>query len=400
MALRPPLEGSNRQTLLHQILNDEPLPPRVHQKSIPVELETIVLKALAKTPAERYGSARDLADDLSRFLQDKPIQARRATAAQRLRKWARRHPSVFWSAVVLCLLTVAGLIISTKMIHAAYERERRHAELAREAVDGMFKLCEEELADKSFLDGLRRRLLQDYFLVYYQKLIDESGGDPATQAELSAARARVQDILDNLAELQGVGQYLLLNDSGVIRYLGTNEEQREQIRRLTEDMKMRHWESRSLSPEQRLQHFLESAHWMESESQRILVPNQLQRLRQIDLQLKGARAFDDSDVIKALQLDASQRDRIRAIQAQDCHAAFGDCHPHPPGKEGGLPPDGPPDRPGPRFEFKPHPFDRVVRQIEDTVLTKEQRKEWQKLRGEPFKKFDRRLHLRPGPPPS
>src|SRR5581483_10688240 len=98
---RPPFEGNNRQTLLHQILNDEPQPLRTFQKSIPVELETIILKAMAKSPAERYATARAFADDLSRFLQDKPIQARRATAAQRLRKWARRHPSIVWAAVVL-----------------------------------------------------------------------------------------------------------------------------------------------------------------------------------------------------------------------------------------------------------------------------------------------------------
>src|SRR5579884_45930 len=165
LTLRPPLEGNNRQTLLHQILNDEPKPLRTFQKSIPVELETIILKAMAKSPGERYATAREFADDLSRFLQDKPIQARRATPVQRLRKWARRHPSIVWAAVVLCLLTVAGSLVSAAMIQQAYKREKTRAEeaekefqLARDAIDGMFKLCEEELAGKPFLDGLRRRL--------------------------------------------------------------------------------------------------------------------------------------------------------------------------------------------------------------------------------------------------
>ncbi len=108
LTLRPPFDGADRQTLLHQILHDEPRPPRGVEKSIPAELETIVLKALSKAPAERYVTARELADDLKRFLDHQPIRARRATVPQRARKWARRHPSVVGAAVVLCVLTAAG----------------------------------------------------------------------------------------------------------------------------------------------------------------------------------------------------------------------------------------------------------------------------------------------------
>jgi serine/threonine protein kinase/heme exporter protein D len=394
LTLHPPFEGNNRQTLLHQILNDEPQPLRSHQKSIPVELETIVLKALAKSPAERYATARDLADDLSRFLQDKPIQARRATAAQRLRKWARRHPSVFWAAVVLSLLTVAGSLVSSALIHAAYQRERQgkqeteeRFQLAREAVDGMFKLCEEELVDKPFLDGLRQRLLRDYFLVYYQKLIDQGRDDPAAQDELSITHMRVQDILYKLAELQGLYQYLYLTDDAVVRDLRLTPEQSAKIRKLMGDMETRRWEARGLSPQERFQHFWEDAKWMESEAQHILTLEQRQRLRQIDLQFKGVRAFEEQDVIEALHLDASQLARIRAIQAQDLCAAFGDCHHGPPGKP--PPSGGPPDHPPSRIGAPLPPFE-PVRQIEG-VLNPEQQKKWRELTGRPF--------IRHGPPP-
>ena len=60
-------------------------------RAIPAELETIVLKALEKNPADRYATAQELADDLRRFLDDQPIRARRPTLLQRLRKWGRRH---------------------------------------------------------------------------------------------------------------------------------------------------------------------------------------------------------------------------------------------------------------------------------------------------------------------
>jgi serine/threonine protein kinase len=66
LTLQPPFEGTDRQTLLHQILHDEPRPPRALRKSIPVELETIVLKCLDKDADRRYTTARELADDLGR----------------------------------------------------------------------------------------------------------------------------------------------------------------------------------------------------------------------------------------------------------------------------------------------------------------------------------------------
>jgi serine/threonine protein kinase len=397
LTLHPPFEGGNRHTLLHQILNEEPRQPRAYRKSIPAELETIILKALAKSPAERYATARELADDLGRFLHDQPIRARRTTAVQRLRKWARRHPSVVWAAVVLCLLTVAGSLVSAEIIRQktkdAYEREKIRAQeaeddfkLAREALDGMFQLYEEELSDKPFLDGLRRRLLQDYFLVYYQKLIDRHQDNPAAQ-ELSATRARVLDILDKLAELQGLGLYHLLNREDVAEDLEIDRRQREQIHRLTEDMKWKPWELQKLSSEQRLQRFLDNAHRIEDQANQILIPRQQKRLRQIDLQIKGPRAFEEQSVIRELDLSVAQRERIRTIQAQDFRAAFGDCHPHPQDKCDDPPPPGPPPGPfPPTIATKPPRFDPVVK-IESDVLTEKQKQQWRELKGKPFESF-------------
>jgi serine/threonine protein kinase len=83
LTLEPVFNGEDRQELLRQIAFEEPAPPRRLSKAIPEELETIVLKALEKNPAERYGTAQELADDLQRFLRDEPIRARRPTLVQR-----------------------------------------------------------------------------------------------------------------------------------------------------------------------------------------------------------------------------------------------------------------------------------------------------------------------------
>ena len=85
-------------------------------RRIPAELETISLKALAKNPEERYATAKELAEDLERFLADRPIQARRPTLPQKVRKWARRNRAVVWSAGisfgVMALFLIVGLLVA------------------------------------------------------------------------------------------------------------------------------------------------------------------------------------------------------------------------------------------------------------------------------------------------
>jgi serine/threonine protein kinase/Flp pilus assembly protein TadD len=109
LTLRPVFGGRNRQELLRQIAFEEPRPPRQHNRTIPVELETIVLKALEKNPADRYPTAQELAADLRRFLDDQPIRARRPSLMQRARKWGLRNQPVVWSAAVIALILAASL---------------------------------------------------------------------------------------------------------------------------------------------------------------------------------------------------------------------------------------------------------------------------------------------------
>jgi len=91
LTLERAFDGKGRQEVLRQVAFEEPRPPCRLNKSIPAELQTIVLKAMAKNPAERYATAQELADDLERYLEDKPIRAKRPTLMQRAKKWSRRH---------------------------------------------------------------------------------------------------------------------------------------------------------------------------------------------------------------------------------------------------------------------------------------------------------------------
>jgi serine/threonine-protein kinase len=79
LTLEPAYNCRNREEVLRQIAFEEPRPPSRLNKGVPAELETIALKAMAKNPEERYPTAREVADDLRRFLEDKPIRAKRPT---------------------------------------------------------------------------------------------------------------------------------------------------------------------------------------------------------------------------------------------------------------------------------------------------------------------------------
>ncbi|HKB36427.1 MAG TPA: serine/threonine-protein kinase, partial [Gemmataceae bacterium] len=129
LTLRPAFAGKDRQELLRQIAFEEPTAPRKLTPAIPAELETIVLRALAKEPRERYATAQDLADDLRRFLDDQPIRARRPTVLQRLRKFARRHRAVVRTAAIaliaLLVLGVTGLLLHSDAVRAEQEEKQK-----------------------------------------------------------------------------------------------------------------------------------------------------------------------------------------------------------------------------------------------------------------------------------
>jgi serine/threonine protein kinase/WD40 repeat protein len=122
LTLRPAFRGDDRQELLRQIATEEPLRARRFNPAVPAELETILAKAMAKAPEERYATAQELADDLQRWLDDRPIRARPPGPLQRARKWGRRHrPLVAGLAVSLALLAV-GVVVGS-VLYAVHESE-------------------------------------------------------------------------------------------------------------------------------------------------------------------------------------------------------------------------------------------------------------------------------------
>lgn len=368
--------GQDKVALLNQILREEPRPLRSIDPSIPVELETIVLKALSKAPSERYASAADFAADLRRFLNDVPIVARRPTLIDRGRKWVRRHPSIVVTGGILMVFTLLGMGVVTAIVSsehrktaAAYENEKARAkeaqqqfELARRAADEMIQLAEQDLSDNPFEAGLRKHLLETA-LGYYQEFVAQREATSTDQTDLQQTRDRIQRILADLATLDADRKRYLLREDSVLSDLNVTEEQRTALvafRERAEESVPRGrgpWRHSPSDQQQRV----ESARANESALTKILRSEQIERLSQIALQCQGPIVFKDPALAKRLGLTAEQKEQIWTIETT-AMARFGGPHgpdgpggpgglggpgggPHPDGFRGG--PDGPPDRFGP-----------------------------------------------------
>ncbi len=116
---RPPFQGESPLETLEQVRSQEPVPPRRLQPKVPRDLETICLKCLHKEPGRRYASAHALGEDLHRFLQGEPVEARRISSWERTLKWARRQPAqatlagLFAAAVAA--LVASGIVFTTEL---------------------------------------------------------------------------------------------------------------------------------------------------------------------------------------------------------------------------------------------------------------------------------------------
>src|SRR5262249_31801718 len=127
LTLEPAFGGREPPEVLRRIGSEEPRAPRRCNRAIPAELETLVLKAMAKNPDARYAAAREMAGDLQRFLNEEPILGRRPPLVQRARRWVRRHRAVFAAGVVagvlLFLAGAAAFGVSYVQIGQALQRE-------------------------------------------------------------------------------------------------------------------------------------------------------------------------------------------------------------------------------------------------------------------------------------
>ena len=137
VALQPAFEASDRHALIERVLHEEPERLKRRAPGVPRDLETIIAKASAREPAGRYATAAALAEDLKLYVEDRPIRARRVSAAERLARWCRRNPWIAGSmgvaATALMAVTVMALIHARRQDAANKEIVRLAGDLKKES---------------------------------------------------------------------------------------------------------------------------------------------------------------------------------------------------------------------------------------------------------------------------
>jgi serine/threonine protein kinase/WD40 repeat protein len=146
LAGRPPFRAAQPLDTMLLVVSQDPVPPRRFQPSLPRDLETVCLKCLQKETQKRYASARELADDLRRFLRSEPIRARRTGAFERAWRWCRRNPlaaALATSVGVLLLAAAVGASVAAVSLgrqrDAALNNQGRAERAERDATEKLLR---------------------------------------------------------------------------------------------------------------------------------------------------------------------------------------------------------------------------------------------------------------------
>lgn len=175
---RPPFLADSMTETLRQVAEAEPASPRLLNPDVPRDLDTIILKCLAKEPARRYASAQALADDLGRWLEGRPILARPASVPERVAKWYRRQPLAAWLATTVVVTIITGALVSGHQARTA----RTEAAKSRE-VAGFLRRMLEGVRPAVAL-GRDTQMLKEILDTAAQRVASELGQSPAVDAEI------------------------------------------------------------------------------------------------------------------------------------------------------------------------------------------------------------------------
>ena len=232
---RPPFRGTTAIETLQLVLQSEPLPPQRLAPNIAPDLQIICLKCLDKDPRRRYATGGELAEDLRRFLENRPIRARPTPWWERAWKWIRRHPSgaglIGVSVATLLCLAIGGVLYAqnerfradeasrlrakaeaerTEAVRAhalaieaqqAEGRQRQRAEgnltLALGAVEELSKVGHRRLAREPHMELVRRDILEKA-LDFHAAFIQANGDEPRLRHELALAQMRAGEVQEML----------------------------------------------------------------------------------------------------------------------------------------------------------------------------------------------------------
>jgi serine/threonine protein kinase len=220
LAGRAPFQGSSPLETIMQVIKQDPVSIRQLNSVVPKDLETICMKCLQKDPAKRYESANALANDLNRWLNGDPIEARPMPASERALRWLKKHPAIsssFAIAVVSIASIVGVLSLSNRKLTeqrdvaiqaeltAETQRNLAQARLVRaiEAIDRMMARAGTERWTKSPEMEEERKILLQGAVQFYRSLIADREESSLVRWEAAKAYEQVAGALYVLNDLPG-----------------------------------------------------------------------------------------------------------------------------------------------------------------------------------------------------
>jgi WD40 repeat protein/tetratricopeptide (TPR) repeat protein len=251
LTLRPAFDNIEKPQMIERVTHEDPPRPRKLDPHIPRDLETIVLKAVAKDPADRYPTAAAFAEDLRRFLADRPIRARRNSPLERTWRWCRRNPAVAGlSGAVALLLVVLGVgFVVTTLLRQERDKARgsqQRAEEAEGAARGLLRRAEgaeREVKIRSHLAQARAHRWSGQVGQRFQSLNElaaaaKLGPSPELRNETVACLA-----LTDLRRAKSWGGFpsgttVLAFDARLERYARSDERGNLSVRRVADDREL------------------------------------------------------------------------------------------------------------------------------------------------------------------
>ncbi|MBV9122673.1 MAG: serine/threonine protein kinase, partial [Planctomycetes bacterium] len=208
---QPPFTGPDTLEVLKMVVRAAPVPPRQRMPQAPAALEAVCLKALAKKPEERFGSARELAQEVQRWLAKEPVQAFPEPWPTRARRWLGRHRTLTTSLVAAGLMATLSLTAATVLLSAAHGRERQARELAQDqrAEADFQRMQAEKNAAEANRQQQEAQRQERRARAYLQKVYEEARDTLETRKQLLGDKSpEYADSLTNLASLYfSEGQY-------------------------------------------------------------------------------------------------------------------------------------------------------------------------------------------------
>jgi hypothetical protein len=222
---RTPFEGASTVESLQLVINGVPTPVRRLRPACPRDLETICLKCLEKSPANRYRTAAALADDLRRFLRGEPIAARAATPLEQLVSWARRNPLPTTIAIggVVMLAILAGVMAWMTYRNYRVIETIQHKEMRVQDLRGQILYLDEVLTNSCSLAAVTgearweeryRKFLPELDAAIEQavELVPAAKGELAAVGDANGALVRLEDqAFDLVRQKQSADAWELLN---------------------------------------------------------------------------------------------------------------------------------------------------------------------------------------------